>query len=131
VNAWKQDTEALGGKFPSGNPNPCAAPGADQIADLLFGPEADPFEAVLANVTADDLARLLEDAPGLPDLCALTAEELEDLAPDADLDPDPEPPSLEDLTRRVNAGLQALALLLAASAEILQVARAAQEGGPA
>lgn len=131
MNAWKQDTEALGGKFPSGNSNPCAAPGADQIADLLFGPEADPFEAVLADVTADDLARLLEDAPGLPGLCALSADELEDLAPDPDLDPDPVPPSLEDLTARMNAGLKAIALLLAASAELLQASREAREGGAA
>lgn len=126
MNAWKQHTEALGGKFPSANPNPCA----DLVADVPALPDLpeDSLANILANVTADDLARLMVDAPGLPGLCALSADELEDLAPDPDLDPDPVPPSLEDLTARMNAGLRALALLLAASAEILQVAREAQEG---
>lgn len=176
MNAWKQTTEPLGGQFPSANPNPCAAPGADcsplAACDLAAGlleaieagehrswssdalqdlvqaqrllgraedalrraDEEEPDSAPpLADLTGPEararLALLLEDAPGLPDLCANTADELEDLSPDPDMDPDPVPPSLEDLTARMNAGLRALALLLAASAEILQVARAAGEGG--
>ena len=128
MNAWKQHTEALGGKFPSANPNPCA----DLVADVPALPDLpeDSLANILAAVTPADLARLLEDAPGLPGLCALSADELEDLAPDPDLDPDPDPvpPSLEDLTARMNAGLKAIALLLAASAELLQASREAQEG---
>lgn len=134
MNAVKRTTEPLGGSLPSGNPNPCA-PGANQLADLvadvpaLPAPPEENLADLLAAVTADDLARLLEDAPGLPDLCALSADQLEDLAPDPDLDPDPVPPSLADLTARMNAGLKALALLLAAAAELLQTAREAREGG--
>jgi len=133
VNAVNEPRSPLEGEFPFANPNPCA-PGANQLADLvadvpaLPAPPEDDLAGLLAAVTPADLARLLEDAPGLPGLCALSADELEDLAPDPDLDPDPVPPSLEDLTARMNAGLRALALLLAASAEILQVAREAQEG---
>ena len=117
MNAWKQSTEPLGGQFPSAPQNPCAAPGADQLADLT-GPEA-----------RARLSLLLEDAPGLPGLCASTADGLEDLAPDPDLDPNPGPPSLEDLTARMNAGLHALALALSALSELLQVAREGREGG--
>ncbi len=128
MNAINETTEPLGGMFPSVNPNPCA-PGAPQLAAVPDLPE-DNLAGILANVTADDLARLLEDAPGLPGLCADTAEDLEALAPEPDLDPEPEgPPSLVDLTARMNAGLRALALLLAATAELLQVAREGREGG--
>lgn len=136
MNAVKRPTEPLGEVFLSGNPNPCA-PGANQLADLvadvpaLPAPPEDDLAGLLAAVTSADLARLLEDAPGLPGLCALSADELEDLAPDPDLDPDPVPPSLEDLTARMNAGLKAIALLLAASAELLQASREAREGGAA
>ena len=134
MNAVKRSTEPLGEVFLSGNPNPCA-PGANQLADLvadvpaLPAPPEDDLAGLLAAVTADDLARLLEDAPGLPGLCALSADQLEDLAPDPDFDPDPVPPSLADLTARMNAGLKALALLLGAVAELLQTAREAREEG--
>ncbi len=81
MNAVKRTTEPLGGKFPSANPNPCA-PGANQLADLvadvpaLPAPPEDDLAGLLAAVTSADLARLLEDAPGLPGLCALSADEL-------------------------------------------------------
>ena len=81
VNAVKRTTEPLGGKVPSANPNPCA-PGANQLADLvadvpaLPAPPEDDLAGLLAAVTSADLARLLEDAPGLPGLCALSADEL-------------------------------------------------------
>lgn len=133
MNACKQHTEPLEGEFPFANPNPCA-PGANQPADLAAdvpAPAEDDLVGLVADVTADDLARLMVDAPGLPGLCALSADELEDLAPDPDLDPDPVPPSLEDLTARMNAGLKAIALLLAASAELIQASREAREGGAA
>ena len=117
MNAWKQHTEPLGGQFPSAPQNPCAAPGADQLADLT-GPEA-----------RARLSLLLEDAPGLPGMCVLSADELEDLAPDLEPFSNPVPPSLEDLTARMNAGLKALALALSALSELLQVAREGREGG--
>ena len=81
MNAIKRTTEPLGEVFLSGNPNPCA-PGANQLADLvadvpaLPAPPEDDLAGLLAAVTSADLARLLEDAPGLPGLCALSAAEL-------------------------------------------------------
>jgi len=106
VRTSKHNTEPLGGTLPSATTIPCVEAGAD-LRPLFGHPD-------LAGIMAGFSLHADWTAP------AVTPQ------------PDPSAPvSLQDLTDRVNVLVAAQALTLAALAEFLKVARAAQEGGRA
>lgn len=120
MQTYKRNTEPLGGEF-SASPVPSPSPltEANDLANIILN----------APDAVGTISAWLEDLPELPDLLQNGADRLEDASGDLEeivltLRQRPEAPaSLEDLTGRVNALMASTALLLAAVADLLTLAR--------